>query len=199
MTKTDVEHHHHSFFREWREGVGEDKESQGGEAAEAVEERPEVVPGEALPWVDLEPSVTADNPVVGVYLSYLVDRPDSVVGALRDVAGAEGAALVHCAAGKDRTGTLVALVLETVGVQREAVVEDYALSAERIDALFRKWAAASGEEMPSAEELDRHRPRADAMARVLAVLDERDGGAAAWLQANGLTDSELAALRAKFL
>ena len=48
------------------------------------------------------------------YLGYLEDRPENIVAALRAVAAAPGAALVHCAAGKDRTGTVVAMAL-TVG------------------------------------------------------------------------------------
>ena len=55
-----------------------------------------------------------------------------------------GPALVHCAAGKDRTGVLVALVLDAVGVQRRAVVADYALSAEQVEAMFRRWTTAAG-------------------------------------------------------
>jgi protein-tyrosine phosphatase len=97
----EVAIHQLSLFREWREGVGEDK----------PDERPEVLPEEALPWVDLEPSVELENKLAAHYLSYLVDRPDSVVEALRTIAQARGATLVHCAAGKDRMGTIVALAL----------------------------------------------------------------------------------------
>ena len=42
------------------------------------------------------------DPVCGHYLGYLEDRPDQVVAALRSVADADGAALVHCA--RARTG-----------------------------------------------------------------------------------------------
>src|SRR4051794_39583514 len=59
------------------------------------------------------------------YLGYLRDRPDSIVGALRDVAFGGGAAVVHCAAGKDRTGVVCALALAAVGVPRDAIVADY--------------------------------------------------------------------------
>jgi hypothetical protein len=63
------------------------------------------MPEEALPWIDLEPSVELDNDVASVYFFLPVDRPDSVLAALRTIAQAPGVALVHCAAGKDRTGT----------------------------------------------------------------------------------------------
>lgn len=38
-------------------------------------------------------------------------------------------ALVHCTAGKDRTGFIVAAILMALGVTREAIVEDYLISA----------------------------------------------------------------------
>ena len=56
-----------------------------------------------------------EMPAVRYYLRYLRDRPDSIVGALEDIASADGAVLVHCAAGKDRTGVVVALALAAVG------------------------------------------------------------------------------------
>jgi protein-tyrosine phosphatase len=44
-----------------------------------------------------------------------------------------GATIVHCTAGKDRTGVAVALVLESLGVRREAIVEDYTLTNTAAD------------------------------------------------------------------
>jgi len=43
----------------------------------------------------------------------------------------DGAVLVHCAAGKDRTCIAVALVLAAIGVSRNAIVADYLESADR--------------------------------------------------------------------
>jgi protein-tyrosine phosphatase len=139
------------------------------------------------------------DPLTIAYLGYLRDRADNVVTAVRRLAAADaGPTLVHCAAGKDRTGVLVALVLDAVGVERDAVVADYALSAERMEALFRRWTAASGEPMPA--DLTPHLPRAEAMAAVLAHLDDEygangAGGAAGWLRANGLDEESLSRLR----
>ena len=51
------------------------------------------------------------DPVVTSYLRYLRRRPDSVLAALRAIAEPDGATVVHCAAGKDRTGMIIALAL----------------------------------------------------------------------------------------
>ena len=141
------------------------------------------------------------DPLLRAYLGYLVDRTENVVEAVRLLGRPDGGpTLVHCAAGKDRTGVLVALVLDAVGVERDAVLTDYALSAEQVEAMFRRWTTAVNQEMP--DDLTPHLPRAEVVATVLARLDEahgdgRRGGAAGWLRANGLEDDALARLHAR--
>jgi len=44
------------------------------------------------------------------------------------LAGIDGACVIHCASGKDRTGLGIALVLLALGVDEETVMEDYMLS-----------------------------------------------------------------------
>ena len=61
------------------------------------------------------------DPLLRNYLGYLDDQPANIVEAVRRLAAPDaGPALVHCAAGKDRTGVLVAMVLEVAGVERAA-------------------------------------------------------------------------------
>ena len=56
-----------------------------------------------------------------------------VFGAIiRDLATGAAPCIVHCSAGKDRTGVAAALILSALGVEWEAIVEDYALTQERI-------------------------------------------------------------------
>jgi protein tyrosine/serine phosphatase len=182
--------HQHSFFREWREGIGEDKPA----------ERPEVMPEEALPWVDLEPSVELANPIASIYLSYVLDRPDSVLSALREISTARGAALVHCAAGKDRTGTLVAMALSLVGVEREAVIDDYAASTERVEAVVGRLLAS-----PTYAENLRDRPMAshasypETMRVFLEHVDEQYGGVAGLVARIGWTRADSERLRVRLL
>ena len=93
--------------------------------------------------VAVEDIMIGNAPIVDVYLGYLNHRPDSFVGALEDIAAGSGATLVHCAAGKDRTGMVCALALETVGVSREAIVADYVATAERISLIMARLRASS--------------------------------------------------------
>jgi len=137
-----------------------------------------------------------EPPPVRAYLGYLRDRPDSVVAALRDIAYADAGVVVHCAAGKDRTGVVCALALETVGVRRDAVIQDYVATGDRIDALLARLRAST----TYAADLDgrpaeSHLPRPETMARLLTVLDERFGGAVGWLSAQGFEAGDVEALR----
>jgi protein-tyrosine phosphatase len=147
---------------------------------------------------DQDRSRYPDDPRCGHYLGYLEDRPDQVVAALRSIAHSEGAALVHCAAGKDRTGVVVALALSAADVRPEAVVADYAATGERIgavvDRLRRSPTYASDVNSKPAES---HRPRPETMAAFLEQMDSRYGGVARWLAAHGFGDDDLLLLRAK--
>jgi protein-tyrosine phosphatase len=140
----------------------------------------------------------AEPPAVRSYLGYLEHRPENVLGALRALAAAEGASVVHCAAGKDRTGVIVAFALAVAGVPDEEIVADYAQTAEVIDALVAKLARSTtyAEDMDR-RDLSRHTPRAETMERVLALLGERHGGPAGWLTAHGFGAEEQAALRSR--
>lgn len=134
--------------------------------------------------------------VVQAYLRYLTDRPDSLVAALRTIADAEGAVLVHCAAGKDRTGVVVALALDLAGVDRSAIVTDYLASAERIDAIIGRLARSSTYRSAlEGHDPHDHAPVPGTLERVFELIDDRYGSPAQWLAANGLTEAERQRLR----
>jgi protein tyrosine/serine phosphatase len=140
------------------------------------------------------------DPMAGHYLGYLEDRPDQVVAAVHTIASAEGPVLVHCAAGKDRTGVVVALALSAVGVRPEAIVADYMATGERtgplLDRLRRSPTYADDiNSKPQAE----HAPRSGTMAAFLEQVDARHGGADKWLADHGFGEDGLDLLRAKLL
>ncbi|HTU95406.1 MAG TPA: tyrosine-protein phosphatase [Solirubrobacteraceae bacterium] len=137
-----------------------------------------------------------ETPIVRAYVSYLRRRPDSVVGSIRTIARADGAVLVHCAAGKDRTGVVVALALDACGVERDAIVSDYLATDDRIDAIFERLLSSPTyrEELKDTYPTT-HAPVAATMERFFALMDDAHGGSAQWLQANGLDTGDLELLR----
>jgi protein-tyrosine phosphatase len=138
------------------------------------------------------------DPLCGHYLGYLEDRPEQVVAALRSVAAADGAALVHCAAGKDRTGVLVALALTAAGVRQQDVVTDYAATGERINGIMERLRRspiyAADINSRAAEQ---HRPRPQTMTAFLEQMRARYGGVARWLAGHGFGQDDLSLLHAK--
>jgi protein-tyrosine phosphatase len=138
------------------------------------------------------------NAVTGHYLGYLEDRPDQIVAALRSVARAPGTALVHCAAGKDRTGVVIALALSVAGVRPDAIAADYAATGDRTEPLLARLRrsptyAADINRRPA----ESHTPRAETMAEFLATMEADYGGVAAWLRGHGLSEEDLGLLRAR--
>jgi len=139
-----------------------------------------------------------DDPIIGRYLGYLDYRPDQVVGAVRSIARDRGAAIVHCAAGRDRTAVVVALALAAAGVRPEAIIADYTATGDRaaeiLDRIRRSrtynWDVDS---MPP----ERYRPRPETMAAFLQELQTSYGGVPGWLTGHGLRPDELDMLRAK--
>lgn len=146
-------------------------------------------------WVD-DGDTPEEAPIVRAYVSYLRRRPDSIVGAVGTIARAEGVVLVHCAAGKDRTGVVVALALDAAGVDRDAIVADYLASRDRIDAIMARLVGSSTYRAElEGRDPQKHAPLPGTMERLLELVDERFGGSAAWLSAHGLDERDFARLR----
>lgn len=105
-------------------------------------------------------------------------------------------AVFHCAAGKDRTGLLAALVLGGLGVDDEAIALDYGLSEGAMQAML-EWASVHDPErvalmsqMPAA--MLAARPAA--MREILAGLRDDHGSVAGYLTSIGVSTAMLAAL-----
>lgn len=149
------------------------------------------------PWGrDDAVSLPDETPLVRAYLGYMHSRPDSVVAAVREIALADGAALVHCAAGKDRTGTVVALALDAAGASREWIADDYLASGERIVQIMdRLCSSDTYRHELEGHDPQRHAPVPGTIERVLELVDAEHGSAAEWLVGNGLGEDELTLLR----
>nr|WP_049568324.1 tyrosine-protein phosphatase [Nonomuraea sp. SBT364] len=178
----EVTHHHLTLFAEGGRHTDVEADTIDGERV--------------LPWQERQ--VDEELRVTGFYYGYLRDRPDAVVAALRAMAAADGAAVVHCAAGKDRTGVLSALALELAGATRGAIVEDYTATGERLEAVLRRLrGSATYRDDLDSRPADDHMPRPRYIEQFLAVLDDRFGGPQEWLEQHGWTPDDTAAMRAR--
>jgi protein tyrosine/serine phosphatase len=147
-----------------------------------------------LPWQSREETGPESDRSVGHYLGYLADRPDSVVNALRVIS--DGTSIVHCAAGKDRTGVVIAFALQVAGVPRKEIVADYAATGERLEAILARLRSSPvyAQDLDS-RPADTHMPHPRTMEKFLAIIDERFGGPLGWLERHGWTDEDTTALR----
>jgi protein-tyrosine phosphatase len=96
-------------------------------------------------------------------------------------------AIVHCTAGKDRTGIVIALALSAVGVPDEVIIEDYALTATYATPLLiklEKLAHKSGVDVEWNRRMLACNPRD--MSQTLKHVNNRYGGAEAYLLHNGV-------------
>ncbi|MEU9318273.1 tyrosine-protein phosphatase [Streptomyces sp. NPDC048295] len=143
------------------------------------------------------------------YADLAESAPSALAEAVRAAAG-PGAALVHCAAGKDRTGLLVALLLELVGVPDDQIADDYVRTALALPEILAALATrhrialndgavagadgAAGQPAVPAPLLQAPR---EAIEVFLETMRARHGGAEAFLLGCGVGAATLDAFRAK--
>jgi protein-tyrosine phosphatase len=101
--------------------------------------------------------------------AYLSTNQTQIAAILRAVADApEGGIVIHCHAGRDRTGLIIALLLGAAGVPATAISADYALSFSAVS---------------------------ETMDATLGYLDTTYGGILPYVRAIGITDDEIARIR----
>ena len=157
---------------------------------------------------DLAPALLAtgqgaddDDPLVHFYLSALIDRAEAMRDILATIASApKGAILFHCTAGKDRTGLVAALLLETAGVDRQTILADYSLTREFIADLVKELLERTRKSGGDAERHAQFLACAPlTMATTLEQIDRRHGSVSAYLTDIGLELGDLSALRDRLL
>ncbi len=128
----------------------------------------------------------------------LVDRCQNQIALVVSLLAEENRtpALVHCSAGKDRTGLVIATLLDLVGVDRATIVEDYFQTRHYMQNLTLDLRSAAAQIGFDLERLDRMMEcRADVMERTLRYIDERYGGTAEYVRAAGVGQETIARLR----
>jgi protein tyrosine/serine phosphatase len=152
-----------------------------------------------LPVEDPADATGQPSTMLELYLAMLDARPELFAAAVAAIAEAPpGAVVVHCAAGKDRTGLVVALTLTAIGVHRDVVAADYAITQERIAEQLERYLAELEEAHAEQVRAFQATPP-ESMHAVLDHLETTYGGVLAYLRRGGLTDDQVAALRRRLL
>ncbi|HRW10958.1 MAG TPA: tyrosine-protein phosphatase, partial [Caldilineaceae bacterium] len=132
---------------------------------------------------------------------YILDERQAVLKQIFEVMTAEAfPVLIHCTAGKDRTGVVSALLLGLAGVDHDTIAEDYALTARYAGGMFnelRAQAAAAGRDMSTYERYLEAKP--EAMRNTLAYLMEKYESVPVYLIRIGLTEGQINSLRRQLL
>jgi protein-tyrosine phosphatase len=103
-----------------------------------------------------------------------------------------GPLLFHCVAGKDRTGIIAALLLALADVEPSWIAHDYAASTEMLsDAYLKRYADTDPSDI-----LESVRCPEEGVHNMLDYL-ARQGGVRAYLRTVGLSEAEIARLRAR--
>ncbi len=151
-----------------------------------------------LPLVEVDPYERAGS-IAAMYRLYLDERQPQTAAVFRALLRPDGLpAIIHCAAGKDRTGVIIALLLSAVGVSGETIAEDYGLSQRCFSTRWEVVARDDGSGEITAV-LDNEAPVVacppEAMLETLDYLDRAYGGARGYLLASGLSPADLERLR----
>ena len=128
------------------------------------------------------------------YLNFIEDGREGIAAALGLIADPDAApVVVHCMAGKDRTGVVCALTLSLLGVSDADIAEDYALTETAMASLTEYLLRIN----PDAVQDKYHMfecPQ-NAMLYFLADLRERHGSVEKYAREIGVTGEQVAAMR----
>lgn len=156
-------------------------------------------------WGEIDPIGDAQPDALGsiraVYLEFLERRRAQFAEAITAVADApeDGAVVVHCFGGKDRTGLVAALLLRLVGVDLETIGADYALSGHNLRDFSAAWIAKAPDELERERRIRMGATPAQAMVDVLEELERRYGSVRGYLGAAGLAPETIDAAAARLL
>ena len=121
-------------------------------------------------------------------------------GLLTTVADPPAPAVYHCAAGKDRTGVISAILLGLLGVPDGIIVADYAATQENLDAIIDRLMATEGyQEMLEALPPDTLHAEPDTMVALLEKVRLNYGSMREYVRAIGVSDENVASLESRLL
>jgi protein-tyrosine phosphatase len=137
-----------------------------------------------------------------IYRMILEQRQEQLRQVLATLAAPGGfPAVVHCTAGKDRTGLIVTLLLGLVGVPAATIIEDYALSSQYLVGTYLEEARQRAANNGIPWEWFQHQVICppEFMQTTLQYLNERHGSIDAYMRRIGLSQEQCECLRQALL
>ncbi|WP_439030156.1 tyrosine-protein phosphatase [Gordonia terrae] len=126
----------------------------------------------------------ADTALVDIYTAMMRTGGHRLTAALNAFDPA-GSTLVHCAAGKDRTGVIVAIALLLAGVDEESVITDYHRTEAGIAGVFARLRRRKRIPVGTTMDAPILRTPREAIELVIDDVTGASGGAWGWFEANG--------------
>lgn len=120
------------------------------------------------------------------YLVMLANRQDAMRDIFTAIADAEGGVLIHCFAGKDRTGLVAALMLDLADVAREEIAADFGQTDLQLAVQYERWIDQTAPERQD-EMRDELRCPPERILGVLDFVDATWGGVARYLETSGVS------------
>lgn len=125
---------------------------------------------------------------------------DPIAHVITTVANVTSPMVYHCAAGKDRTGVMSAILLALLGVRDEIIVADYAATQDNIEAIIDRLMATEGyQTMLGALPPDTLHAQPETMVAFLERVRREYGSMRAYARSAGVTDDVVQRLEARLL
>jgi len=138
---------------------------------------------------------------LGVLNRMDVDVHRAGIGAvISAVADAQpGGVLIHCYAGKDRTGMTVALLLSLAGVSDDDIADDYALTMLNLEPLIMDWLETIEDPADRERMHELATPRQEAIVEMLAHVRDTYGSVEAYLRSAGVSAEQIEHIRSRLV
>ena len=133
-----------------------------------------------------------------VFLAEFAGAP--IARVITTIAAADAGAVFHCAAGKDRTGVISAILLGLLGVPDDVIVADYVATRENLDTIVDRLSALEGyRAMLAALPPDTMHANPETMVEFLERLRAAHGSVEVYARHAGVTADAISRLRGRLL
>ncbi len=125
---------------------------------------------------------------------------EPIARVIKTLADSTAPAVYHCAAGKDRTGVISAILLALLGVCDELIIADYAASQEKLDEIIDRLLTSEGYQgMLEALPPETLHAEPETMVSLLERIRARYGSMHGYARGIGVSDESIQRLRERLL